>query len=135
MIIPMYFPHPKFEILLIISLKSKPLAILSCAIILFSAIIWIKNAIMNSIIEIINMTESIEELCTNAIPTDNIMAGMILYAKATMKYFIPFLNIFNISSNPGRLSFFSIENLTISYSYPNINNMIIKLIIAKMVIV
>ena len=90
---------------------------------------------MNSIIEIRNITESIEELCTNTIPIDNIMAGMILYAKATRKYFIPFLNIFNMPSNPGRLSFFSIENLIISYWYPNINNDIIKLIRVKMIIV
>ena len=131
----MYFPHPRFEILSIISLKSNALDSLSCAIILFSAIIWIKNAIMNSIIEIRNITESIEELCTNTIPIDNIMAGMILYAKATRKYFIPFLNIFNMPSHPGRLSFFSIENLIISYWYPNINNDIIKLIRVKMIIV
>ena len=115
MIIPIYFFHPRFEILLVIYLKSNALDSLSYAIILFNAIIWRKNAIMNSNTEIRNITESIDESCTNTVPINNINPGIMLYAKAAMKYFIPFLNIFKILFNFGRLSFFSIENLTISY--------------------
>ena len=114
-IIPIYLPHPRLEILPIISLKSNAFLILSYAIILFNAIIRRKYAIMNNIIQIKTMTGNTDVLPTNTIPQTNTMIGIILYARITRKYLIPLMKIPNTSLNPGRSDFLSIENFTISY--------------------
>ena len=88
---------------------------LSWAIMLFNAMRRRKYAIINNSIEIKMIIGNTDDSPTNAVPTTKTSIGMILYAKMTMKYFIPFTNIANMSPNPGRSSFLLIENFIISY--------------------
>lgn len=59
--IPIYLPHPRLEMLSIICLKSNAFFKLSCAIILFNAMIRRKNAIMKSNTEIMAKTGNAED--------------------------------------------------------------------------